>query len=706
MFNQKKRPFFHLISAVLTGITIILLLHYALAGPVLGKRYDILMNYRREIPASWEFLLIETGENAEPDDIFSVLMTLNEMGASDFLIEVPVLGTGMSSEGRETGLIHHINDEFVLLNSNIRNLFDAIRLGLVPPAETDNYVDSLIELAEHGRYRINTAIIQQNETGFRRMAQAAAVWGKPLSAVDIQAQFAPDHDGILRRANTEHLMYHVLKPRWTESFIEQTGAGQALVNRFESQGESIEYRFPLDRDGNLLFEKTHDFRRLSLELFLEYDRADRALAALLKDAGDLGVYAGTAPERIPFILFDYSDVLREELLQAPGEENRAKWVNARLAYLASLNEFFSSSSELIPAGLREKHHEFNDIHSILTREVNGSFCVMAPAARPSSSALLANTLLYGRCITPAQTIFSIVLSITASLFVLVCIHALAPWALFFIGFAASLLCGAAFGTSFIIAGYWIDPLIPAAACLGGTIILSGFGFHAAYGRNLLFKFAFAASVQKKMLKKIQKKSSDLLSETMCAEAVFIVVKNYRMAFVEDREKPQKAAQETADFRKTISRYFMQTGAQMLSFEGDTALACFGSPLERLMQAKNQDIPVQQSIERAVQCVTNLLESPLGFSHNSPLLGCRIGIAAGECAFFWSEETGYTANGRAIVRARIFASLANRFRVKAIIGESAAYTTQLMAHKLSALSGESFFELRYTGPLSLPGSSML
>ena len=64
---SKKLSLLLLLCASGAAIGIILVLHYFLSGPALGRRYDILLGFRPSTLVSREILLIETGEIIEPD---------------------------------------------------------------------------------------------------------------------------------------------------------------------------------------------------------------------------------------------------------------------------------------------------------------------------------------------------------------------------------------------------------------------------------------------------------------------------------------------------------------------------------------------------------------------------------------------------------------------------------------------------------------
>jgi hypothetical protein len=737
VFLSKKLSLVLLLCACCAALGMVFLSNYLLAGPKLGPAYDLLLGFRSSTPVSREILIIETGEVMEPGDIFPVLMTLSEMGASNLLVEVPVLGSGSGRVENAQELSYRIYDEFYLLERNIRNLFEGIRMGLVPPIESPDYVENLVDLTLRGRDRLNAAIIHQEGEGSILVEQATAVFGKVITAADLRGQTEGlpwytqpryDSDRIFRRIsptfnNVEHISYHVLKPRWKKSEIEVTETGLVMVNHFEQQGEELEHRFPLDRDGNILIEKpgkNMDFRRIGLKQFLRYEQSDREMARLLKESESLGVFTETIPERMPNIMFEYAESLKDELLNTPNEQNHSAWLYARTEYIVCLDEFLYGPSEMILVNayeeriaaekdekkivelqilrdelirsfvtMREKHRELSELRSSLEGAIASSLCIMGPSASleptvniPESTALLTNTLLTGACIRPAHNHHIIFWSIIASLVVLVCIHALGPTMLLLMGILASMICGTAFGVSFIINGYWIDPFIPMAACLTGTLFLVVFRFCIGYGRTLRFRLAYSGSVNNDMLKQLVKAGRPSLSETVSVMAVIVAVKNTGMTGKEDHESALESAKAAIDFRQEISTIFKKRGALILGYENDIVLACFGSPPQRICGENNE-----HPVTKVISCIRDTL------SNNQSAAYC-FGVESGESSFFWSEKTGYTASGRAVVRARMFASLAARHNVRAVIGSSAKKGCRLQVKKLSSLAGEPYYKLPF------------
>jgi hypothetical protein len=748
-FISKRLSFFLLLGAWFAAAGMVFLLNFILDGPKLGPVYDMFLGFRPRPPVSSEILLIDTDEIVESDGLYSVMMALSEMGASDLLVVVPVLGAGSGRVENGMEMTERVSDEFRLLGKNIRNLFEAIRLGFVGPKESPSFVENLVELTERGRDRLNAAIIRQGEAGSEQAAQAAAVFGRAVTALDLHAaaqqeipwysQPIPDSDRVLRRIapvvdRMEHIVYHVLKQRWASSAVELTEMGQTLVNRPNKLDERSVRRFPLDRNGNILIEKpgkTRGFRRLGMSLFLDYDETDRSMARLLREAEEVGVFAETAPEQRPLILLKFAEDQKEELLKDPDEFKRAAWIKLRLEYIASLDEFLYGPSEMALVNgyeeimaseklgeegivrmqdmrdrlirsfvaMREKHRDFVDLRAYLAQASDLSFCIMGPAMMvgggttiTESSALLANTLLTGNCITPGQNLHLFLWPLLASFAALAFIFLLKPLTLFITGPGLAVVNGIAFWAAFVISGYWIDPFIPMSACLFGTLALFVSRFCIGYGMELRFRLAYAPYVGKGILKALVKTGRPLTSETLNAHAAIIAVKKPDLLKREDRANPLEAKKAAAKFRDEFAVTFKRAGAVILGFEGDVALACFGSPLAQIKDIKEKD----DCSLLAVCMVEELLKGSGSKNSGTQLSDCRFGIEAGDCAFSWSAAAGYTANGRAVVRARLYASLAKRCNVRAIIGESLRKEAGLAARKLSSLEtdGESgnFYEL--------------
>jgi class 3 adenylate cyclase len=213
-----------------------------------------------------------------------------------------------------------------------------------------------------------------------------------------------------------------------------------------------------------------------------------------------------------------------------------------------------------------------------------------------------------------------------------------------------------------------------------------------------FRAAYAAAVAKPVLNELVRGGRPRLSETITARAAIIAVKDPALPGREDREEPVQAAKNAACFRSKVLGLFKEAGAVIIACEGDTVLACFGSSLERIYLEQTR-------------AETLYGDDPNAFSSHHPAIKAagfiteliqrgeqdwRYGIDCGVCAFSWSPETGYTANGRAVVRARILASLAPRCKARVLITDSVREKLNQPAKKLNSLGRgedkENFYEL--------------
>ncbi|MDR0624662.1 MAG: hypothetical protein LBG10_09590 [Treponema sp.] len=737
-FISRKTAFLTVLAGITAAAGTAALLWYLLAGPRLGPWYDFLLSRRPDPPMAREILLIDTGDIIEPGDALPLLLTLTEMDAGGLVIQVPVLGLSSGKSESEAEIRRRFDDEFGLLGNNIRNLFEAIRVGSVSPAESEQYIESLVELAERGKERLSAALVRRDEEGALRFEAAAAAFGKVWKAGDLRAPQGlvslpmdspwyskpqTDGDGKFRRASPvlpapadsgagiEHVVYAGLKSRFPG---ENSGPAPGI--------------------GEILFEKIRageGFRRIPLARFREYDEAGRMLALMLKEAETLGIYSNAPPERSPVLLHEYARILRDDMLESPEPEKKAAWIQSRAEYFSGLDEFLYGPAEMALvtgyedliatekleeegrrrledlrdvlirtfAGLREQHGKLLELRTSLAEALVSSFCIMGPAVETETSAILANTLLTGRFIIPGSAPYIFFWSFSAALLVIVIIFTLGPWKALFTGFFLTLLTAAGFSWSFIISGYWIDPLIPSAAAFAGTLVIF-FLYLAAIRRGARrFRLAYGPYIGKTGLKKLIRGGRPEPSEVLCARAAVVAIRNGELPVLEDRGDDVLAAVRAAGiFQEKAAEFFKKAGAVIIGVDGDLILAAFGSPLERIVPEGIKTGPCcnDDPAIRAVGAITGLLTAG-----SRETASWRFGVDMGECAFFWAGLPGYTARGRPVVRARILSTLAGRYKAKAVISESAGEDLRdIPARKLDLLAAqggkEYFYELLIKG----------
>jgi hypothetical protein len=378
---------------------------------------------------------MEAGAAAE---MITVLM---EMEAASLVIQTPILGFSGERAGSEEEIRSWFEDEFSLLERNIRNLFEAIRIGSVAPTEARRYVDELVGLTDQGKERLTAALIRQGGTGTARLEQTAAAFGRIFQAGDLglppgipsprgnlsYSRPRRDWDGRIRRiapeGPPEHVIYSALRDRFTEALI---GPGRGGLFLITTTPEGLETQIPLDSRGRLLFEPPggggEEFRRIPLEFFDRYEEGGQTLQRLLREADKLGIYGGLAPERSPLYIFEYALVQREEFLRAldspsdlPSAEWKIRWLQAREDYFAVLEEFLYGGAEEdltagglpplppeIPEeggeepigapqdaagaafeGLREAYTEVRTLRDALSQALSSSLVILGPQKEPA-----------------------------------------------------------------------------------------------------------------------------------------------------------------------------------------------------------------------------------------------------------------------------------------------------------------------------------
>ncbi|MDR2343039.1 MAG: hypothetical protein LBD86_00730 [Spirochaetaceae bacterium] len=354
-----------------------------------GARTDATDGARQDTPAEQaaarEILLIESGSGTEnliaASTAFALIMTLTEMNASSLLIETPVLGVSSGRAPGEADLVYRFDDEFSIIESNIKNLFDGIRLGSIIPRDAARYVDDVIKLTEQGKNRLLSAAVQGDEEQAERLENASSVFGAvyipgdllvdvirpgnrarpPMNRlyVPVYSRPPPDADGKVRRIapvlsdpdgqEYEYAAYSALKKRYSKSELKAADDGFILEFAAKAQdGESDDQIFVLDSNAALLFGVPTGgggaFRKIELALFLEYNEADSMLYRLLDEAPTLARYADISVENYPPFLYEQALLVRETLLENPETELKERWKYLRAAYYDALDKFFDPDS--------------------------------------------------------------------------------------------------------------------------------------------------------------------------------------------------------------------------------------------------------------------------------------------------------------------------------------------------------------------------
>jgi len=710
------------LAALLFAVGTAFLLGNLLSGPRLGPHYDFLLKYKTSAVSN-ELFIIETDEYIEGSDFFTVLMTLTEMEASNLVLSGRLSPSATPITLTEADIRRRFSDEYILVGSNIRNLFEGIRMGYITPLQAPVIVDQVIESAEQGRDRLITALIDRDEY----LLRSVAVFG---NYIDAYSRIQTDKDGKLRRVkpidtenNIEHPVYAYLKHRYAVSRIETSGKKIILWLRGH---DSKDLDITLDNESNIISPWNANFKRVNIDVFRMYEDSAASMMEALAAANELRVFSHIPPDKIPLFLGEYEQTLLDELLISPSAENRYAWISARNNYFSSLDDFFNSSSQAdIIGGYEEKiadtdssnHDELahlihtkNDLLNVFTmlneayteliscrsylkKELPMSFCFIGPRMNASYNAMLANSIITGVHIKPFNELYALLLSVTASLIILVILVLLRPVVLLITGIFSGLIFSAVCSGFFIFFSYWIDPLIVLGSSFTACFVL--FCAKSAYlsYRARSFRAAYRTAVSKEHLRKLIDWGRPGLSEVNVSYAAVIAIKDANIYTKEERDNSKEAGKLRKTFYFNAKRVLFNSGAVIAGYEGDTIIACFGSPLEiqpKLTTYKWTDDgqPLAKSYhpaDKACLLVRQLLKNEK--------ITWRYGIDCGLCSFSWSPETGFTVSGQPAVRARTLVSKTVKWRSPALISENVREKVNLDGSKMKILPGQtSVFEL--------------
>jgi hypothetical protein len=663
---------------------------------------------------SGELLIIETDEFIEGSDFFTVLLTLTEMDAANLILAGRLSPSTTPITLTEADIRRHFIDEYALLGSNIRNLFEGIRMGYVTPVQAPLFVEQVVESAENGKDRLIRVLIDRDE----ELIRSVAVFG---SYLDAYSKPLLDKDGKLRRVkpieiegSVEHPLFANLKNRYAVSRIETTDQNLILWLRGHD-GKDLDIM--LDNDGNIITPWNCAFRRVNIDLFRKYEEAGNSMLEILAQANELKIFSGILPEQIPFFLGEYAQTLLDDLIKTPNSENRAAWIGARADYFKSLEDFFAGSTETnfisgyeeiiadtdssnkekidylvgtknelmnIFTLMNEVYAELSSSRSKLLEELGLSLCIMGPEPNVLSSAMLANALITGSHIKTVSSRYMIFMSIAAVFVILLIILMMRPILLLILGFLLSVLFTAASCGAFIVYSYWIDPLIVLGSSITSSFLL--FYCKSAYlnYRARTFRSAYRTAVSKENLRKLINYGRPGLSEVNVAYAAVIAIKDINLYNKEEHETVKDAGKMKKVFYTTAKKLLFHSGAVIAGFEGNTILACFGSPLElqpKLTAYKwaEDGQPLAKSyhpVDKACALVSQLL--------TNEKISWYFGIDAGECTFSWSPETGFSVSGSPAVYARTLVSKTSRNR-RALVSDSVAEKIGLGKNETGAFS---------------------
>jgi class 3 adenylate cyclase len=445
----------------------------------------------------------------------------------------------------------------------------------------------------------------------------------------------------------------------------------------------------------------------------------------------------------------------ENLVAGPSETNLVMSYEERIAAEgiepAELRRLVSVRNSLIDdfAELRGKYHEFLRIRSGLSAALTGSFCILGPgtplpadflpAAAPKNfpvrlfprvgrepvpgelvplepiplepipsepipsdaetSAILANTILSGRAVVFPAGHYILLWSLLIALLILFLIRRLGPILTLIAGVFMTILTAAVFSWGFIFTQYWFDPLIPAGSAAAGVLASFFCSLYMKHRNQAVIRRIYGGVVGPFYLERLVRAGRPQAGETLRARAAIVAIRRDARTSESGKDLLDIAG-ETRTFWETAARCFKKAGGAVVGTDEDLTLIAFGSPLERIaMRRIKTETPydddgqapgVHSPEAKAAGFILDLLkETP-------EAADWRFGIDTGDCAFGYSELSGYAAFGRPVARARILSGIASRCHARILVTAQVSEGIDgFLTRKLDTTAGkekETFYEI--------------
>jgi class 3 adenylate cyclase len=222
----------------------------------------------------------------------------------------------------------------------------------------------------------------------------------------------------------------------------------------------------------------------------------------------------------------------------------------------------------------------------------------------------------------------------------------------------------------IFTPYWLDPLIPAGSAGAGAALSYCCAIHGKRRNAAMIRRIYGPAIGPVYLKQLIRAGRPQAGEVLRAKAAIVAIRQGDLLGAENREPPLSSARTIRAFRESVSRHFRKVGGAIVGIDGDLVLVAFGSPLERIGMGRiksetpyEDDEGARSSHSPAAKAVGFILDFLAGTPETA---SWRFGVDTGECAFGYSELSGYTVFGRPVVRARILSGLAPRYQARILV----------------------------------------
>ncbi len=248
------------------------------------------------------------------------------------------------------------------------------------------------------------------------------------------------------------------------------------------------------------------------------------------------------------------------------------------------------------------------------------------------------------------------------------------------GILASVLSVVFFSSLFVYWDIWIHPAVPVGAVLFSAFVSIVIGLIFKRRLALELRRAYGPYISSSALKKIIKRTEPEPWETITAYSAIVAVRNTQLNTFESKDSPVMAALAVRNFRDEVSEVLKDAGAVIIGSDGDLVLAAFASPLERSVlwnagtAQQYMKSPDEKGKVNPVDTVLSVIIRILIQKNDKD--SWSFGIDCGECAFTYSDASGYSAFGHAVVKARLLSSLARKYQSKVLISEHVKTHTEL------------------------------
>ena len=297
---KKKILIVRFSSALTLGILLTFLAFTKQFSDPQGPIFDVFLAARPDFEPSGEILLIEADEEAVAaagalpwggEGYEEGLILLTEMEAESVVVDSAIEGIHTNSDGPRKEVREDFEREFSLIKENVRELFEAIRLGSVRPKDSPSFVREVLSLTDESKKRLLNSLSDGDGGDKRKAEWTLRIFGrsgtgelneadkKIVRTVFFRLGLSEDEDALGRA------MLSALRYRLGDIEIPSYGNGEAIVELPRSMPEK-------------------GFRRISAELLIRHMRLEKELVAGLKAMDKAGYLAYSSEAVSPLVVYE------------------------------------------------------------------------------------------------------------------------------------------------------------------------------------------------------------------------------------------------------------------------------------------------------------------------------------------------------------------------------------------------------------------